>query len=417
VEEQQVRDLPFEEMWLQAQGPLAVLDVNGITVEVNPAMCRMLGAEREQLLGIRAAEVVHPADLGAIRKNIEQLVEKSVDPLPVEIRLLHSSGRVMWGLIQPSLVRTREGEPRYLVYQVLDISELRALQLLWRRTMSNAPIGMGLMSLDGRWTEINDQVCDMVGHGRDVLLGRPFSDLVDDPDDKRALQEALTRLQRDEETSVTLEARLRHALGHTFWMLIRLIAIPGPDDRPAYLVGQCESLGGGDVRISQDRFAELTRMALHDPLTGLANRTLLVDRLEDELGELESKPGVLAVMVIDVDGLKPVNDQFGHRAGNEMLKAVSEKLTATVRSQDTVARIGGDEFVVLTKVGTSEEAEVMRQRLRSELVTDVAAVGQLFQMSASVGLATTRDPEASVSALLAKADLDMYRAKRSRSGA
>ena len=100
-----------------------------------------------------------------------------------------------------------------------------------------------------------------------------------------------------------------------------------------------------------------------------------------------------------------------------MLKAVSEKLTATVRSQDTVARIGGDEFVVLTKVGTSEEAEVMRQRLRSELVTDVAAVGQLFQMSASVGLATTRDPEASVSALLAKADLDMYRAKRSRSGA
>lgn len=124
----------------------------------------------------------------------------------------------------------------------------------------------------------------------------------------------------------------------------------------------------------------------------------------------------MAVLVIDLNKFKPVNDQYGHSVGDQLLTAASQELLSAIRSSDTVARIGGDEFVVLTRVHGSAEAEALRAQVTQRLNTTVTvACGLHFEMSASVGLATTRNSTTSPQVLLHKADRDMYRIKeRSR---
>lgn len=384
--------LPFEAMWRQIVGPIAVLDLQGEYVDVNPAMCRMLGYDRDSLIKLHPAEVIHPDDEPVGRESVQQLISGKMDNFPLETRLVCSDGSIIWVFVRTSIVRRADGSPQVIVCQLHDITAYHELQVLWRKTVSNAPIGMALLDLNGNWTEVNGKLCDLVGYSRDELLTMRCDDLIDDLIDKRKHEEALEDMRNDHHTSSVVEVRYRHRDGDRFWMLVRLSVVPGPNDRSAYLVGQYETINGSAVRLSEERLAQLTRMALHDPLTGLANRALLIDRFEQELAGLADRGGMLAVLVIDLNKFKPVNDQYGHGVGDQLLTAAAQELLSAVRSSDTVARIGGDEFVVLTRVHGSAEAEALRAQVTQRLNTTVTvASGLHLEMSASVGLATTRN--------------------------
>ncbi len=403
--------LPFEAMWHQVVSPVTVLDLHARHVDADPAMCRLLGYDRETLLALRPADVIHPDDEPVGRNNIEGLLAGTRESFPIEIRLLHSDGSVIWVLLQTSVIREADGSPNLIVCQFHDITAYRELQVLWRRTVGNAPIGMALLNLDGGWTEVNDVLCELVGYSRAELLTMRCGDLIDHVGDKQAQATALAELRAERSASETLEVRYRHHDGHPFWMLLRLSVVPGADDRPAYLIGQYETLRGGDMRMSQERLDQLIRMALHDPLTELANRTLLIDRIEKELAELAERGGVLAVLVVDLDEFKPVNDRHGHSVGDQLLIAAAQRLVGAVRSSDTVARLGGDEFGVLARVPSAAEADGLQQRVAERLNAETSARGEHFTLSASTGLATTQNPSASPHALLHEADRAMFRTK------
>ncbi len=160
---------------------------------------------------------------------------------------------------------------------------------------------------------------------------------------------------------------------------------------------------------------ELTRDALHDPLTRLPNRTLMLDRLASALARAERSSKKVVVFFIDLDGFKLVNDRFGHEAGDQFLIEMAERLRGAVRPQDTVARIGGDEFVVICEGFTGDEAEwrPLQERLTAAVEVPMEIVGQSVSVSASVGLAVggrNSEPEA----MLRDADLAMYAVKRAR---
>lgn len=160
---------------------------------------------------------------------------------------------------------------------------------------------------------------------------------------------------------------------------------------------------------------ELTRDALHDPLTRLPNRTLMLDRLASALARSERSSKKVVVFFIDLDGFKLVNDRFGHEAGDQFLIEMAERLRGAVRPQDTVARIGGDEFVVICEGFTGDEAEwrPLQERLTAAVEVPMEIVGQSVSVSASVGLAVggrNSEPEA----MLRDADLAMYAVKRAR---
>lgn len=167
-----------------------------------------------------------------------------------------------------------------------------------------------------------------------------------------------------------------------------------------------------DITARKDAEEQLEHQALHDALTGLANRTLFRDRLEQALARLERNPSPLALLFVDLDRFKVVNDSLGHAAGDELLVQAAERLRHTLRPIDTVARFGGDEFVILCEGASGRaEAEEIARRVGTELALPFHVADQDMVLTASIGIVLTDDPRADAGALLRDADTAMYRAK------
>jgi diguanylate cyclase (GGDEF)-like protein/PAS domain S-box-containing protein len=158
---------------------------------------------------------------------------------------------------------------------------------------------------------------------------------------------------------------------------------------------------------------QLRRQAVHDELTGLPNRALLLDRLETALARLSRRNGSIAVLFIDIDNFKLVNDSLGHTVGDSVVVAVARRLRDTVRAPDTVARFGGDEFVVICEDTDEESTNALASRIHDAVRKPIRLADGPITVTASVGVALTADPEVSPEALMADADMAMYEAKQS----
>ncbi|WP_223838464.1 sensor domain-containing diguanylate cyclase [Saccharopolyspora pogona] len=375
----------------RAASPMALLDPCGHFVHANDALCAVLGYGRDSLLD-------RPLDdftVGEVRG----------DGAVVDRRFRRSDASTLWMRQSTSPILDPDGEPGLLLSQFHEIADHPETNVLWCRVFANAPIGMALLDLDGRWTDVNDAWCDLLGYSRHEMLGMRYSDVTYAQDQEHG-SAALADLVEGKLPTVSLKKRYRHKDGHPIWVLVRTSVVTGADDRPAYLVSQCEELS---ERCVTD--AHLAHLALHDPLTGLANRALLADRLAHVLAELERAGGVVAVLVADLDELKPVNDTYGHAAGDLLLTTTADELLNAARPGDTVARIGGDEFAVISTHPDVRAAEEFRDHVAQRLRTERETPDYRLRIRASVGLATTADPATQPAALLHDADQDMYRRK------
>ncbi len=161
--------------------------------------------------------------------------------------------------------------------------------------------------------------------------------------------------------------------------------------------------------------SELTELALHDPLTRLANRILLSDRLEVALERSAREDAAVGVMLCDLDDFKQVNDTLGHGAGDAVLVATAERFRSAVRPGDTVARLGGDEFVIVCPIISSgEELDGVRERLQAALEMPHELAGRSLVVTGSIGIALGRPGSVTPEMLLRAADDDMYRVKDER---
>ncbi|MDI2030206.1 PAS domain S-box protein [Saccharopolyspora sp. TS4A08] len=387
----------------QAAASITVTDLQGRIVYANSALADLLGYDLTELVGRSARDFNHPDD-PMLDESINDMVANGTDKLQVEKRAVRSDGQIVWVLISYALIRDSDGRPRCILAQHHDITERREAELRWRQTFTHAPIGIARLDLNGRWLEVNDKLCDIVGYTRDEMLTMRFTDLTYPDNTGLELLADLVAGRRD---TGSLEKRYRHKDGHPIWILLRASSVAGPDGRPAYLIGQYEAIGDRETRDNH-----IAHLALHDPLTGLANRALLLDRLDQELAALSQRGGVVTVLLADLNGLKLINDTCGHRCGDQLLIAAADELLRTVRPGDTVARLGGDEFVVLTRMPNQHAATAFRARVAKSLDTDIVIGGRRTRLSASIGLATTQSPSTSASDLLHNADLDMYTHKQ-----
>ncbi|MER7014702.1 PAS domain S-box protein [Saccharopolyspora sp. NPDC000359] len=392
--------VPWQRIFDQAAAAMAILDLQGRYLHVNAALCRLLGYRSEELEGRDYRDFTHPDDI-----DDEGPVESEH---PLEKRYIRSDGSLIWALVARTFIRDPDGTAVYFLSQIQDITQRREAELLWQRSFANAPIGMALLDLKGSWTAVNDTLCAMLGYSREEMLSMSFADVTYEEDEGPGMT-ALEDLISGVVDSVNLEKRYRHKDGRPIWMLIRATAVPGADGAPAYLVSQYEDIG--EQRMVD---AHLAHLALHDPLTGLANRALLADRLDHGLQQLERGNGVLAVVLADLDQLKPTNDRFGHAVGDQLLISAAREIQHAVRAGDTVARLGGDEFVVLSLLPDAAAAEQLRERVEDHLNTEVVVHGTTVSLQASVGHAVTADPSIAPDTLLHLADRDMYASKRRR---
>ncbi|GAA0605633.1 hypothetical protein GCM10009547_04440 [Sporichthya brevicatena] len=273
-----------------------------------------------------------------------------------------------------------------------------------------APVGLALLDLTGRWFRINPALCRMLGWTADELLAQDPPQIVHD-EDRPIEEEAAARLASGE-PAVTVEQRYRHREGHVLWVRRTATLVRDDAGLPEYVVAVYEDI---DARRSQD--ARLAYLALHDPLTGLANRALLDDRLSQAVAACEREGGVVAVLFCDVDGLKAVNDRHGHPFGDELLVTVARRLGDQVRGGDTLARFGGDEFVVVCNLRSPDDADSMCRRLSAAVEAApglLAPDGTEVPVRVSIGYAVSHDSRTEPRSLLVRADESMYAAKRRR---
>jgi diguanylate cyclase (GGDEF)-like protein/PAS domain S-box-containing protein len=281
---------------------------------------------------------------------------------------------------------------------------LREVRERFESAFDNAPIGMALIAMDGRWLQVNDALCRITGRAGEELKASTLGAMTH-PDDVDLDADSLGRLLAGQIPNYQVEKRYRHAWGHYVWVLVTTSIVRDEDRNPLFVVTQVQ-----DISERRELARRLEYIVDHDFLTGLLNRRHFEQELAREV-ERAARYGVPgAVLLIDLDNFKDVNDTFGHRAGDDVLKGVAGLLRERMRHTDVVARVGGDEFAVLLTQTDADHAQTVADEVVKALARETAVLAdRSIRITASVGVAMF-DGLADVE-VLAYADLAMYEAK------
>ncbi len=282
----------------------------------------------------------------------------------------------------------------------------------FRVAMENAPIGMALVGLDWRITEANVALAELLGTHPTALRGYRVDEL-SAPEDRASQRMEMDKLLGGGQQRFSLEMRCRRADEQLVWVVLDAALVRAADGRPDHFVVQVR-----DATESRMQAEMLTHRAMHDPLTGLANRTLLQEVLQTALAQ----PGAvdrIAVLACDLDGFKGINDRYGHAAGDDILVHVAGVLRAATAGGGTVARLGGDEFVVvLQELHAAKAVFEVANEIHAGLAEPVRVGRRRLGVRASIGIALAEPHlvEAGAPTLLAAADAALYRAKQTGRG-
>ena len=385
---------------------------DGGLVLVNEAIARLLGYPRSELIGRSADEFgLWPAVVGrGARKS--KAMAGSAQP-PTEAQLRTSDGRIVDVEMSTEIVDI-DGEPhafgitRDTTARKQAERALRANEERYRTLVHSSRDAILVTDASGRLTYCSPGVEYILGYPVEDLVGTLERDLIH-PDDLRIRDQLVARLLDGQSPQPMAELRMRHRDGT--WRWIETVDT-NRLDAPAIL-GIVTNARDITERKAVDEAVSFR--ALHDPLTGLPNRRLLEDRIELAVARASRSRRIVAVLFCDLDHFKDVNDRMGHEAGDELLRVIAGRLVAALRPSDSLARIGGDEFVVVcSDLSSAAEAAHIAERLRAIVGAPAELSGGPIAVTASIGIATIRgsrnaSPEAGL--LLRNADAAMYRAK------
>jgi diguanylate cyclase (GGDEF)-like protein/PAS domain S-box-containing protein len=389
--------------WVVADPP------NGRIEFANHAVGDMFREPAAALVGRRSYELLDPDELPYMSRRLEQLLATGSWAGPLRMRRRDgttvsaslSVGHVVVSGREVFVVLLQDTSVEQAVTRALSESEER-----FRLTFEFAPVGMALVEPGGGFIDVNRALCAFFDLPRDQLMARTWPELThrDDLELDRPLAEAMVAGDRDH---YELEKRFIRSDGATLWGRLSVSIARSPEGRPLHFVSQIL-----DVTESRNAFARLRADAVTDPLTGLANRRTLEDwsAVAATAAAAAAVGGHRAALYGDLDGFKAVNDRYGHHVGDELLRQVAERLEEVVRPEDHLARVGGDEFVLLCLVREPDVALSVGRRMQ-------AAVREPFDLSVgrievdlSVGIAVG-DAGTPVEHLIRDADAAMYRAK------
>lgn len=270
---------------------------------------------------------------------------------------------------------------------------------------NHAGIAVQLLTIDGTITRANPACREMLGYAPDELIGESMTRLLcldGDP----AIPDAFAELVTAARETVTLETQFRHKDSSLVWGQVTLAVVSHGDERRLMVMLQ-------DATERKRMEQELIRQAFEDDLTGLANRALFRDRLHHALERRARTCADVAVLLLDLDGFKRVNDSLGHAAGDALLRTIAQRIANTVRAGETVARLGGDEFaIVIESMQHDEDTQALADRLLRVISAPVDVVGREVVVSVSIGIALAQVDEDG-DAVLRNADTAMYSAKTS----
>lgn len=379
-----------------------------VTIEVNRALCSMLGYQRSELLG--------KTPLGLADEENRKVLEEQCDRIPTtdhrafEVTLQAKDGLPVHARFSSTTVRDITGTPTHTFAFVTDISDqkkaeenLRLAAKVYQTTTE------GIMVTDAAWRikAVNPAFTRITGYSEQEVVGRSPGIL----DSGRHDREFMVTILRDLKENGSWQGEIwnRRKGGEVFpeWLSVSVVRDSSGD--PAQYVSVFSDITG-----RKEAEEIIRRQANFDPLTELPNRTLFTDRLSRAVGQASRHGHRGALMFLDLDRFKGVNDSFGHRAGDLLLQEAARRLSGTIRESDTVARFGGDEFtVILPEIQRPSDAEIVAKKIIGSLGEAFPIDSDEAYISASVGITLFPDDGADPEELLRNADWAMYKAKES----
>jgi diguanylate cyclase (GGDEF)-like protein/PAS domain S-box-containing protein len=400
---------------------IGVLDLEGHTTSTNEVLRDSLGYSSEEFAATAFRAFIHPDDLAAHMDRFARLAGGGSDRFAIDERFVRRDGGTLWVAHTVSLVRDAEGNPHHAISVTQDAIGHRqsqrdpgAVEQRSQLQVERVPaiVYVAEPGPHGRWLYVSPQIESILGFTARQWMADPglWMQLLHphDQQSKRLAGSALAEeadllIQSNEDKAYSDTYRLLHRNGSTVWVR--------DDAMLLWDAAGHATWHGVMVDVTREKLLEerLEHQALHDPLTGLPNRKLFRDRVGQALRRHPSRQ--IAVLFIDLDNFKTVNDSFGHACGDEVIAAAARRLQGCARDGDTAARVGGDEFALLVEDVTPGQVTALADRVISALTRiPVDFSRRTLTIGASVGIAIAGAHE-TTETLLRDADLAMYEAK------
>lgn len=385
---------------------------DGVFMEVNPSFSVVFGWENSDIVGRSALEIGIWRDEHQRQVLYEQLMQdERLDNAEAQFRT--KTDQLVTCAVSSRIIRI--DQRLCIVTTFRDITKrqqaeaaLKASEAKFARAFHSSPDAIIISERStGRFIEVNEGFYRLTGYRQEEAIGRTSTELGVWPGSQR--QEILEQLERDGRvTNWEMIGQDRHGRPKQIEVSVEPIELNGID---------CLLLSARDISQLKAAHAQIHHLAYHDPLTNLPNRTLLTDRLNQQAALHKRHNLRGALLFLDLDHFKLINDSLGHPVGDAVLKMITARLEASIRQEDTVARLGGDEFVVLLTGLTGKRSEVTRhvrqvaEKLRTLLAEPMVFEGNRLQVTPSIGIALMPDHGETPSDLLKRADIALYRAK------
>jgi len=396
----------------------------GHILRCNSEFAEIVGYPREEVRGLMIQEITPDEDGAQCLAAFQKLWTGASDALSMEIRLIRKDGNLTWTKLTVSLLRDREGWPSHLLAHVESCKDRRSMETTittaaeqatrakenrYRSAFETSPDGVLIAHAeDGRILEVNPAFLEIMQFAHEEVLGHTSLelDIWADEVDRHKVAEALN----DKEGIRNLEVRLRRKNGEIFWGQVSA-AYAEFDGVP------CVISYIRDVSVAKADEEKIRNLAFYDTLTGLPNRRLLWERLRQALISSIRSGAKHALLFVDLDGFKSLNDTLGHHVGDLLLQETAKRISGCVREVDTVARLGGDEFVIILE-DLSQIPEIAAAQARTVGGKILNAIDQPFLLegrechtTSSMGITVFGNQNESTNEVLQQADIAMYQAK------
>ncbi|WP_420231331.1 EAL domain-containing protein [Pseudomonas sp. ABY48] len=388
---------------------------SGRFLEINSSFTQTFGWTASDVIGLDADEIGLWDASGSSLQRIERVIrEQSLNNVAIIVH--HKNGHPLTCVIssrqinvgnQPCIVTTL----RDITQQQRSEAALKASEEKFAKAFHSSPDAITITELEsGRYLEVNDGFCRLTGYRADEVIGHTVYEVGIWAEEKQRAA-LLAELQLKGRV-VHQEMLGRNKRGEILTVEVSVEPITLNETA-------CLLLTARDVSLLRNAEAQIRHLAYHDSLTNLPNRALLMDRLSQQIALLKRHNLRGALLFLDLDHFKHINDSLGHPVGDTVLKIITARLEASVRLEDTVARLGGDEFVVLlsglegSRSEVSKQVQTLANTLRELLSEPMFLDGQRLQVTPSIGIALIPDHGSTPTDLLKRADIALYRAKDS----
>ncbi len=402
----------FRQTFDQAAVGMAQLGMDGKWTKVNRKLCDITGYSEAELLVLSFQGVTYPDDLAQDIDALHNLLSRHTDIYETEKRYVRKNGTVFWVGLAVSIVWKADGTPDYGISIIQDIQARKdaeqtasAAQAQFKSLFEQMPEGVLLIDEKVQVIAHNHEALRQLEYSSEELLSLHVWDFeaIDDPAAVAQRVQKLQQFGRDD-----FESRYRTRSGRLIDVDVSVKLVLLPDGRPVF-----QTLFR-DITGQKQAAQQIEHLAYHDHLTGLANRLLLQDRLDHAISSAVRRNTNVAVCYLDLDHFKDVNDSLGHQAGDQLLQMVGVRLMACIRSEDTLARAGGDEFTfLLNDIADIESAGSIAQKIIQEIAKPFMIGNEEIRITPSIGISVCPQDGRDSETLLKNADSAMYQAKHS----